>query len=385
MLKKLAFAAFAAMLFTGCASFECSMRQGELAPGVPEYTFNNGLLEIKVVSGVSGIVNSMEYLPGKLKLFEPMKYHEKVHDLLPSQIHVTVTGGRELVWGVKSFINTPMDVQHAYATKEKSSIRMKTRFFQGENIEACKTVEMSAGTLAVDVTFALTNRGRKPQQMSLWKHLTAQLTPSQRDTIIIPARGGVDRVAGKAVMPVERDLLYHDFDPEHKAAFVAPLAPWMARCASDGVNRGTLVMYCSEMVEKNARFYSWKHSVQKLHTAEMILPPRELAPGQSKEYKIRYYYFPHLRALRALDDATGFDIEPGALVVENAIPRGEQQFGIYCGGEPVGNYRIPALAPGRAYRIELDEKYTGRNISLDIITKDGKKINLPIIKESVKK
>ena len=385
MLKKLTSAAVVLWLFAGCASFECSMRQGELAPGVPEYTFNNGLLKIKVVSGVSGIVNGMEYLPGGLELFEPMKYSEKVHDLLPSQIHVTVTGGRELVWGVKSFINTPMNVQQAYATAEKSSICMSTRFFQGENIEARKTVEMRAGTLAVDVTFVITNRGRKPQQMSLWKHLTAQLTPSQRDTIIIPARGGVDRVAGRAVMPVEQDLLYHDFDPGIKAAFVAPLAPWMARCASDGVNRGTLVMYCNEMVEKNARFYSWKHSVQKLHTAEMILPPRELAPGQSQEYKIRYFYFPHLRALRALDDGTGFDIEPGALVVENAVPRGEQQIDIYCGGGKVGNCRIPALAAGRAYRIKLDKKYTAGNVSLDIITKDGKKINLPIIKEFVKK
>ncbi len=385
MLKQI-FSAAAAVLLAGCAAtYECTMSKGELAPGVPEYSLNNGLLNIKVVSGVSGIVNGMKYLPGKLELFEPMTYNEKTHDLLPSQIHVTVTGGRELVWGVKNFVNTPMKVDKVCTTAEKSSISMSTRFFQGENIEARKQVELAAGTLAVDVKFTLINRGRKPQQMSLWKHLTAQLTPGQRDIIIVPARGGVDRVAGRAVLAMEHDALYHDFEPEHQALFIAPLAPWMARCASDGVNRGTLAASCDEMSEPNARFYTWKHPVRTLHTAEMILPPQEFAPGQSKTYHIRYFYFPHLKSLRALAGSTGFDIEPGALVIENAVPAAGAECEIYCGNILLGTYRIPALPAGKPYRIKLDEKYTGKNISLDIVMPNGKKINLPKIKESAKK
>lgn len=383
MIKQLFSAAV--LLLAGCAaSYECSMSKGELAPGVPEYTFNNGLLEIKVVSGVSGIVNSMEYLPGKLHLFEPMKYSEKTHDLLPSQVHVTVTGGRELIWGLKNFINTPMKLLDLSTTPEKNRISMSSRFFQGENIEAHKTVELAAGTLAVDVTFTITNRGRKPQQMSLWKHLSAQLTPEQRDLIILPARGGVDRVAGRAVLPMESDVVYHDFEPEHQSFFIAPLAPWVARSSSDGVNRGTLVMTSPGMSDPQARFYTWKHSVKILHTAEMILPPQELAPGGSKKYEVRYFYFPHLKALRALDDATGFDIVPGALVIEHAVPKAAQEYKIYCRGTLIGTYTVPALPAGKAYKIKLDKKYTGKDVSLDIVTQNNKKINLPKIKESAK-
>lgn len=385
MIRKLFAAGLCLLALTACTSYECTMKQGRFAANVQEYTFNNGILEIKVVPGVSGIINGFEYLPEERKLFEPMKYEVKTHDLLPDAVTTSVTGGRELVWGVKNFGNAEMTVHHAHCDPEKAFIRMSTRYFQGENIEAFKEIHLQAGTLMVDVVFTIVNRDRKAKPMSLWKHLTAQITPGQRDIILIPSRGGVDRTAGRAVLPMDKDVIYHDFSMEHQTVFTAPLAPWMGRCSSDGVNRGTLVMNCDEMLLPNALFYSWKAPARPLHTAEMILPKCELKNKESKTYRIRYFFFPHLQAIRALSGVTGIDIIPGAVVLESAAPAEARSLTLFCGKEIIGTYQIPAMKPGKPYQIKIDAKYTGKSIALTGQWNNGEKFNLPEIKESVKK
>lgn len=385
MIKRIFFAGLGVLLLNGCTAYQCSMSKGFIGPDVPEYIFSNGLIRIKVASGIAGIVSGFEYLPEKKQLFEPLIYKVEKHDLLPDSVHASVTGGRELVWGVGNFGNAKMTVHRVHVEPAKTFIEMSTRFFQGENIEARKRVEIHSGTLLVDVTFTIVNRNKKMQKMSLWKHLTARITPEKRDTILIPARGGIDRVAGKAVLEMDEDVIYHDFAPEHQAVFMAPLAPWMGRCSSDGVNRGTLVMSCDEMLGPEAFFYSWKSPVNPLHTAEMVLPGCELPYRGSKTYRIRYYFFPHLKAIRALSGTTGIDIEPGFVVLENAVDVPARSLTLFCGKKAIGSYRIPALAAGEVYRIAVDTGFTGNDISLSGQWDNKERFNLPKIKESVKK
>jgi len=385
-MKKLFFAALCAAALTGCASAPavCTMSEGEIAPGVPEYTLNNGMIEIKVLAGVSGIVDHFRYLPEQRDLFEKMVYQVKTHDLLPTEVHAKVTGGRELIWGIKSFVNVPMEVKNVSATPEKAEITMFSRYFQGENIEAVKTVAVHSGTLAVDITVSFTNRDRKPRPTSLWKHLTAQFTPNAKDIILVPARSGVARVGRRAVMEVAENVIYHDYDSAHQSTFVAPFAPWIGRCSSDGVNRGTLVMRADEMMGDGAFHFTWKAPAKPLHTAEMILPPLELAPGKTHTYTIRYFFFPHLRAVRALAGNFGINAAPGFLELESVSKTAPAKLTVarMDGKNTVtlGNFTVPALQAGELYQIKLDKNIDVDNTAF-VIDLNGEKIILPKVKK----
>ena len=353
-MKKILALALALAAVCGCA-YRCEMQQGELVPEVPEYIFSNGLLEMRVVPAVAGRINGLTYLPTGLKLFEPMTYEVRKHDLLPPVIVSKVTGGRELIWGVGNFFNERMEVDKTAPGPEWAGIAMHGRYFQGENLDAVKKVTFEAGTLKVDIEFTIINRERKPKPVSLWKHLTAQLTPDKKDIILIPARSGAARVCGAAVLEVAEDSIFHDLDQAHQAAFFAPLAPWIGRCASDGVNRGTLVMSCDEMMLPDSRFYCWKDPARKLHTAEMVIAPHNLAPNAGHVYNFSYYYFPHLRSMRALSGDTGIDLEPNAMVLETAVatPPRTLELWIKRGDEfqSLGTHSIPAMKPGEPHRI----------------------------------
>jgi len=385
-MKKLFFAALCAAVLTGCASAPavCTMSEGEIAPGVPEYTLNNGMIEIKVLAGVSGIVDHFCYLPEQRNLFEKMVYQVKTHDLLPSEVHAKVTGGRELIWGIRNFVNVPMEVKSVSATPEKAAITMSSRFFQGENIEAEKTVVIESGSLAVDITVSFTNRDRKPRPTSLWKHLTAQFTPNAKDIILVPAKSGVARVGNRAVMEVEENVIYHDYDSAHQSTFIAPFAPWIGRCSSDGINRGTLVMYAGEMMGDGAFHFTWKAPVKPLHTAEMILPPLELAPGKTHKYTIRYCYFPHLSAVRAVDGDYGINLVPGKLELESVQTTAPAALTVYRqdGSNRVllGKFTVPALKPGKLFQIKLDKSIDVDNTEF-VIDLNGKEIILPKVKK----
>ena len=376
----------AALFATFCASAPavCTLNEGEIAPGVPEYTLNNGMIEIKVLAGVSGIVDHFCYLPEQRNLFEKMIYRIKTPDLLPPEIHAKVTGGRELIWGLRNFVNVPMEVKNVSATPEKAEITMSSRFFQGENIEAEKTVAIESGALAVDITIKFTNRDNKPRPTSLWKHLTAQFTPDAKDIILIPAKSGVSRVGNRAVMEVAEDVIYHDFDSSQQSIHIAPCAPWIGRCSSDGINRGTLVMSADEMMTPGAFHFTWKNPTAHLHTAEMILPPLELAKGKTHTYTIRYYFFPHLSAVRAIDGDYGINLVPGKLELESVKTAAPVELTVYRqdGSSRVllGKYTVPALKPGKLFQIKLN-----KNIDVDntvfIIDLNGKEIILPKVKK----
>ena len=393
LLNKIKLFAGVALLTCLCSCaqvYKCTVENGEIYPGVAEHTFNNGIIEVKVASGVSGIVNGFEYLPEKFQLFEKMIYKVKRYDLLPEKISVKVTGGRELVWGVKKFVNVKMNVDNINVTDEAAVIDLSADFFQGENLYAQKRVAVQAGKAAVDVEFTITNKGRKTQNMSLWKHLTAQLTPGAMDVVLLPAAGGVKRVGKRAVLPMVDDVIYHDTNIVHKQFYTKPFLPWMGRAASGDVNdKGVLVMYAPQMLEQGALFYTWKAGVSPLHTTEMIFVPEDIASGASKKYSIRYLYFSKLRYLRNICGDYGFDLADGALVVESVSAQAARNFSLWKKSgkdlKKVGNYVLPELESGGVHKIKLpDPACAGEKSSLVIRWENGSETILPAAEMSGK-
>ena len=211
------------------------------------------------------------------------------------------------------------------------------------------------------------------------------LNETQEDILaLVPAKSGVARVGNRAVMEVEENVIYHDYDSAHQSTFIAPFAPWIGRCSSDGINRGTLVMYAGEMMGDGAFHFTWKAPVKPLHTAEMILPPLELAPGKTHKYTIRYCYFPHLSAVRAVDGDYGINLVPGKLELESVNTTAPAALTVYRqdGRNRVllGKFTVPALKPGKLFQIKLD-----KNIDVDntefVIDLNGKEIILPKVKK----
>lgn len=354
------------LMSAGCACVKCEVQVSELAPGVPEYVLDNGMIAAKCVPAASGLLSGFEFLPEKRQMIDPLGYHQHKDDLLPTRAQVAQTGLRELPQGAKLNFNTPFLVRDFHGDAEHAELVMSSRYFQNEDIEAVKRISVRRGESMARICFSLILHSEKVQMSMLWLNFIAQLGKN-RDIVFLPILGGTSRIGSTGVLEFAKNGVHADHNSlEHQQLYAAPNRPWIARVSPD--RPGVLALRTGDDFLNGGYFLSWKHAVSPLHTMEMIIPaPR--AEGKTFTFNYDCLYFSGLKSIRDIAGPFGIDLEENDLIISTAAPCAAGNMKLHWVGgdgkvfESV-EVSLPDLVPGKIARVSLNGKIPGAPLRL---------------------
>ena len=354
-MKRFAIAVLLSLQIAAFAAGECRLTSNAIADGVDEYVLSNGVITVKCVPELSGLISGFASLDEGREMIEAVNCTVRQDDLLPWRCQASLTGLRELVRGVKVNIYTRYRPQGQTCTEECAELVLAGRGFYRWNINAVKRIVLRQGESRVRVTLTLTAAEDIGQPLLLWFNGIAQMGQG-RDTVLLPVCNTVESRADRKMGTFTGNGIFADWTVPPQDIFAAPLAPWIARFSPG--RAGVLALRLDNRLIDGGVLVSWKHMTLPLHTAEVIFPPVRLKKGETWESVSDFIYFPKLPSLRAVVGTYGLDWDGRELLVASAVPAPPGKLTLRWrdknGNEgALGECDLPALAPGKLARFPI--------------------------------
>jgi len=350
------------LALTGCYS-ECRLEPSELS-GTESRVLSNRYLRAEVVPAVCGAVVSLQYRPTGVFLTEPFEYSIRKIDLLPDQASANAAGSRTWLWKEKNMLCSRFTVQGESSGPDLCETVLSARYYQGTPVTLERRIRLERNSSALKLFLTFRNPGKKECTVIPWENGVMQLNPERMDNVLIPGRGGVDRIGEYGVQRLERDRIFVDDATVHaKEVKIAPARNWIARR-----NTASPLILAVRTDMKNLLpegfLYAWKmQGNSPVHTMEIIFSPFPLKSGAEKTLEVDYLIFQGLTDLKEICGDTGIDCR----VTDSKI-----RF-FLCGARPVaadtlsvvlkssggreivlGNAKIPSLTPGDVETFSFD-------------------------------
>lgn len=350
------------LALTGCYS-ECRLEPSEIS-GTESRVLSNRYLRVEVVPAVCGGVVSLQYLPTGVFLTEPFEYSVRKIDLLPDQPSANVTGARTWLWKEKNLLCSRFSVQKELNTPDSCETDLSARYFQGTPVTLERRVQLQRNSSMLKLFLTFRNPGKKVCTVIPWENAAIQLKADRVDDVLMPGRGGVDRIGDYGVQRLEKDCIFVDNVAVYsKEVKIPPARNWIAR---RNVGSPLILAIRTDMKEllPDGFFYSWKMGANSpLHTMEIIFTPFTLAPGAEKTLEVDYLVFEGLTDLKEICGEIGIDCRLTDskinLSLSSACPVAADKLSVIlkssAGRETVlGNIKTPALIPGEVESFTFD-------------------------------
>ena len=365
-MKRFAIVALVFLQIAVFATEKCRLTSNAIADGVDEYTLSNGVIAVKCVPELSGLISGFASIGEGREMIEPVKCTVKRDDLLPWRCQACLTGVRELVRGIKVGIHTRYVLRSKTCTEECAELVLTGRGFYRWNINAEKRITLRQGESRMRIALTLTAAEDIEQPLLLWFNGIAQMGQG-RDTVLLPVCNTAEARANCKMGTFTGNGIFADWTVPPQDIYAAPLAPWIARFSSE--RAGVLALKLDDCLIDGGAMVSWKHLALPLHTAEVIFPPMRLKKGETWQTISDFIYFPELPGLRTVVGTYGLDWNGRELMVASAVPVPPGKLALRWRDKngnvgELGEFNLPALEPGKLARCPMQGRVPADDCAL---------------------
>lgn len=347
----------------------------ELAPETPEYTLDNGVLQVKCIPAASGLITGFKYLPEQRQMIFPHKFTLVQDDLLPSRVSMRPCGMRELANRTKMEYFIGYRVKDARTTPAAAVLQLYSRAFYRHNMIADKTVTLPAGSSKISVRMDLTSQV-KTEPVIFWINALANLDTT-RDTTLVPVQKNAAPRYKYSMNVFNTSGVYVDKFILPQTLFAAPLKPWYGRISAQG-KPGVLVLVvrgdAGKRLVEHGFICGWKSEIMPIHTTELRFAGPEMGKGDKWSFEYDYIYFAKLQQLRDVAGDYGIDLQGNTLHIASAVVAAPGTMKLTWNGG-AAEVALPALKPGEVFKYELPAG--AKNISGTM--PGGEKFDIPAL------
>ncbi len=287
------------------------------------YILENSLVKAAVFPGLSGKILDYTFKPTGEVLFMPLNEEVIEYAKPPIIVNSNFAGYKDMIWEYR-FSAAYRVYKARIIADSPNKVAVELRW-QGKSYRIVRTVSLSMNSTELNVSVTMTSLADKPQKLSYWKQITANITDTYNPgrQIAPLASAPKESPRGRAFNNQKTACIYNKPVPGMSNNYF-PAQPWWAwQTPGTKLIMGEVVDDLSSM-RPDGFFYSHKRNL--LMTQETIFGSRVFKKGQSRTYSLVFVAVDGLTSLDYLSRNLAVKIvtlERSPLIVklEAASPR----------------------------------------------------------------